>query len=133
VYGLVKDKIPVVIQDGSGDPDNSTQSSFPSFIHTVYNTAPPASSSDGYSLLGTSNLIGAGADIASILKPAIIGGTNSQFGIGLGTSYATWKPPSNFLSGIDKDSLAQQIEDLTKTNKKIIGWTLITEDSEANN
>ena len=100
------------------------------FLQTAYGLSQPISQSNDNTIFSALKQDSSGSDITGILKNTSLGITDSHFGFN--SNYAAWKLPQNFLSGFDRDSLTQQIEHLSNAGKKIISWTIVTEEGQEN-
>jgi len=93
--------------------------------------ASPLQSTD-HNSLSDLKLSGGQSDYSPYLKAGFYNSSATTFGTGTGTGFYLSKLPSSFANGFDKDSLARQLEELSKTNKKIVGWTIFIEEDQGN-
>ena len=81
--------------------------------------------------LSDSSLIGGVPGYPQYLRVASYSSSDKSFETDTGLNL--FKLHSNLATGFDQDSLMRHLEDLTKTSKKIVGWTIFTEEDQAIN
>jgi len=127
------DRLAASTPEGINSFLGTMQSFIPSFAGTASGLTMTLSQPVTYGSLSDLKPSGSLPDYSKYLNTASYSSSDAKSGNEMDTGLNLSKLPSNLATGFDKDSLMQQLEDLSKTNKKIVGWTIFIEEGQATN
>lgn len=130
--GLASGYLDITSQDLIKNIISTTPPSTTISLQTAYGSSQPIWEQNYESIVNASKQNSSGSDMTGILQNTSFGIPDSQ-SLTINFDYSARNIPQKFLSGVDKDSLTQQIERLSNAGKKIIGWTVVTEEDPSTN